>query len=310
MAARIPRNLSAATQAPARNAKRKKILHPEDMPWEMARQGLLKHLLNEGMNTRMETVDAYMQIIPPGSRSGKHRHMWEELAFVVEGEGYDLHWDMKFDCLDAFQWEWAPEPKAYSWKRGDYIYIPPFTNHRHVAGDQAVAADRVGGRVSGEVGDEAHEHRPADPAGRVPAEEPPPAHARDPRHPGGGHAKDGEEPTDEDRLGTVPVEEPLRPGQHGLRPAADEPPALQEPASAGPPDPVAEVVADDRRGCRDGDDRDDVQLSAGGVDPARDQCRLPGKRDPAGLEHHDQEERDQPVVVDEAAHLGSVGGTP
>ena len=54
--------------APARNAKRKKVVHPEDMPWELARQGLLKHLMNEAMNTRMETVDAYMQIIPPGSR--------------------------------------------------------------------------------------------------------------------------------------------------------------------------------------------------------------------------------------------------
>jgi len=63
---------------------------------------------------------------------------------------------------------------------------------------------------------------------------------------------------------------PLRPRQDGLRPAADEARALEEPASAGAPDAVAEVVADDRRGCRDGDDRDDVQLAVGGVDPARD----------------------------------------
>ena len=61
--------------------------------------------------------------------------MWEEIIFVAEGSGYDLHWDLKWDCLEAFQWEWAAEPKAYSWKRGDYIYIPPFTNHQHVAGD-------------------------------------------------------------------------------------------------------------------------------------------------------------------------------
>ena len=67
--------LDDAAAAPARNAKRKKIVRPEDMPWEMSRQGLLKHLINEGMNTRMETVDAYMLIIPPGSRSGKHRHL-------------------------------------------------------------------------------------------------------------------------------------------------------------------------------------------------------------------------------------------
>jgi len=76
--------LDDATEAPARNAKRKKIVHPEDMPWEMARQGLLKHLVNEAMNTRMETVDAYMQIIPPGSRSGKHRHLAEECLYVVD----------------------------------------------------------------------------------------------------------------------------------------------------------------------------------------------------------------------------------
>ena len=85
--------LDDAATAPARNAKRKKIVHPEDMPWEMSKQGLLKHLLNEGMNTRMETVDAYMEIIPPGSRSGKHRHLAEECVYVLEGRGYDLHQD-------------------------------------------------------------------------------------------------------------------------------------------------------------------------------------------------------------------------
>src|SRR5947209_9863600 len=83
--------LDDAATVPARNAKREKIVHPEDMPWEMSRQGLLKHLINEGMNTRMETVDAYMEIIPGGSRSGKHRHLAEECVYVLEGRGYDLH---------------------------------------------------------------------------------------------------------------------------------------------------------------------------------------------------------------------------
>ena len=61
--------------------------------------------------------------------------MWEEVVFVAEGSGYDLHWDMKFDCLDAFQWEWEAEPKKHTWERGDFIYIPPFTMHQHVNGD-------------------------------------------------------------------------------------------------------------------------------------------------------------------------------
>jgi hypothetical protein len=33
--------LDDASTAPARNAKRKKVVRPEDMPWEMSRQGLL-----------------------------------------------------------------------------------------------------------------------------------------------------------------------------------------------------------------------------------------------------------------------------
>jgi quercetin dioxygenase-like cupin family protein len=114
---------------------RTNVVLAEDMPWENSADGLIKHLVHEKLNTREMCVEAYMQFLKPGEKSGVHRHMWEELIFVVEGSGYDLHWDLKWDCLEAFQWEWAPEPKAYSWKRGDYIYIPPFTNHQHVAGD-------------------------------------------------------------------------------------------------------------------------------------------------------------------------------
>ncbi len=123
--------LDDATTAPARNAKRKKIIHPDEMPWEMARQGLLKHLINEQMNTRMETVDAYMQIIPPGSRSGKHRHLAEECVYVLEGRGYDLHQDCDVEITDTYHWKPQDEIKRYEWEAGDVIYIPPNTIHQH-----------------------------------------------------------------------------------------------------------------------------------------------------------------------------------
>lgn len=127
--------LDDATNAPARNAKRKKIVRPEEMPWEMSRQGLLKHLLNEGMNTRMETVDAYMQIIPGGSRSGKHRHLAEECLYVLEGRGYDLHQDCDVEITDTYHWIVQPEVKRYEWEAGDLIYIPPNTVHQHFNAD-------------------------------------------------------------------------------------------------------------------------------------------------------------------------------
>ncbi len=123
--------LDDVANQPARNMKRKKIVHPEEMPWEMSRQGLLKHLLNEQMNTRMETVDAYMQIIPPGSHSGKHRHLAEECLYVLEGHGYDLHQDCDVEITDTYHWKPQAEIKRYEWEAGDVIYIPPNTIHQH-----------------------------------------------------------------------------------------------------------------------------------------------------------------------------------
>jgi len=123
--------LDDAAAAPARNAKRRKIVRPEDMPWEMSRQGLLKHLINEGMSTRMETVDAYMQIMPPGSRSGKHRHLAEECLYVLEGRGHDLHQDCDVEITDTYHWKPQAEVKRYEWEAGDVIYIPPNTIHQH-----------------------------------------------------------------------------------------------------------------------------------------------------------------------------------
>jgi gentisate 1,2-dioxygenase len=97
----------------------------------MSRQGLLKHLINENMNTRMETVDAYMQIIPPGSHSGKHRHLAEECVYVLEGCGYDIHQDCDVEITDSFEWVPQTETKRFEWEAGDVIYIPPNTIHQH-----------------------------------------------------------------------------------------------------------------------------------------------------------------------------------
>ena len=127
--------LDDALNAPVTNARRKKVVHPEEMLWEMSRQGLLKHLLNEQMNTRMDTVDAYMQVIPPGSRSGKHRHLAEECLYVLEGRGYDLHQDCEVEITDTYHWQPQDEVKRFDWEAGDVIYIPPNTIHQHFNAD-------------------------------------------------------------------------------------------------------------------------------------------------------------------------------
>jgi quercetin dioxygenase-like cupin family protein len=117
------------------NKEKKKIINPEKMPWENSRQGLIKHLFNEKMDVQVESIDAYMQFIPPGSRSGKHRHMSEEYIFVLEGNGYDLHWDVDFELGEKYYWKVDEEPSRWEWEQGDSIYIPPNTVHQHFNAD-------------------------------------------------------------------------------------------------------------------------------------------------------------------------------
>ena len=115
--------------------KRKGVVKAEEMPWEDSPQGRIKHLIAEELNTRECALDIYQQLIHPGSSSGKHRHMSEEVFFVLEGKGYDLHWDVSFDCKDEYIWEWQQEPQKFEWEEGDFVYIPPYTIHQHFNAD-------------------------------------------------------------------------------------------------------------------------------------------------------------------------------
>ncbi|MDG6933615.1 MAG: cupin domain-containing protein [Nitrososphaerota archaeon] len=123
--------LEDARTKPARDSKRKKIIKPNEMPWELSPHGILKHMVNESMNTRLETLDVYMQIIPPGSRSGRHRHLAEEALYILEGEGYDIHVDCDVEITDTYHWIPQKESKRFDWQEGDVVYIPPNTIHQH-----------------------------------------------------------------------------------------------------------------------------------------------------------------------------------
>ncbi len=95
-----------------------------------------------------------MQFLKGSEQSGKHRHMWEEVIFVAEGKGYDLHWDCTFDCADKFEWRWDEKPKRFEWERGDFIYIPPFVTHQHfnASADQPARLIVISNRIIKEMG--------------------------------------------------------------------------------------------------------------------------------------------------------------
>lgn len=110
--------------------ERKNVVKWSEMPMERSADGLIKHIINEGMNTKECAIDIYMQFLAANEATGTSRHLTEEVAFVIEGSGYDLHYDVKFRCEDEFVWEWETTPKKYEWGPGDFIYIPPYCAHK------------------------------------------------------------------------------------------------------------------------------------------------------------------------------------
>ena len=83
-------------------------------PWQWTRQGRIKWLIHPEMVIATKRKYIYFHEIPPGSRSGRHRHVSEELVLVLEGKGYDIH--------DGERW---------NWEQGDLICIPGMTEHQH-----------------------------------------------------------------------------------------------------------------------------------------------------------------------------------
>jgi hypothetical protein len=53
--------------------------------------------------------------------------MADEAVMVLEGEGYDLHWDVEADIADQFYARIAKKPSRWEWKKGDVIWVPQNT---------------------------------------------------------------------------------------------------------------------------------------------------------------------------------------
>ena len=125
------KRLESAAEQKERAEMLKKVIKPADMPYENSPHGHLTHIMNEDLNARFYSVDAYIQELPPAACSGKHRHVAEECIYILEGKGFDLHWDAEVELGERYHWSWAKEPKRFEWEAGDCIYIPPNTIHQH-----------------------------------------------------------------------------------------------------------------------------------------------------------------------------------
>jgi uncharacterized RmlC-like cupin family protein len=122
--------LEASKRFRAEYQDRMNVVKHHEMPMERSADGLIKHIIHEAMVTKECCLDIYMQFIPPEGATGTSRHLTEEVAFVIEGTGHDLHWDVQFRCEETFVWEWDRTPKRFDWGPGDFLYIPPYCAHK------------------------------------------------------------------------------------------------------------------------------------------------------------------------------------
>ena len=124
-------DLVLAKEEKWRDSTHPKIIRAPEMVWEDTPHGRIKHIAHPKMNPRVKDIDAYIQEIGPDGRSGKHRHMAEEFMFILQGEGYSLHWDVELEMGDRYGWKVSSTPQRYDWEAGDWVFVPVNTVHQH-----------------------------------------------------------------------------------------------------------------------------------------------------------------------------------
>ncbi len=94
------------------------VISGRDRPWEDTSMGKIKYLVHSSFPSALLLYDCFIQEIPPGGSSGKHRHVSEELLKILDGTGYDIQ--------DGVRWDWAKE---------DVVAIPTNVTHQHFNND-------------------------------------------------------------------------------------------------------------------------------------------------------------------------------
>ncbi len=113
----------------------KKVIKPNDTPWQWTPHGRIRLLADASVSLRVKAIDVYLQEIPGDSRSGRQWQMADEIFYVLEGRGYDLHWDVEVEITDRYYARIAKEPSHWEWQTGDMVYIPHNTIHQHFNAD-------------------------------------------------------------------------------------------------------------------------------------------------------------------------------
>lgn len=82
--------------------------------FEKTLMGRVRYVIDPKAGFLMRVLGTLLAEISPGKRSGAHRHLYEEVNYVLCGEGYTVI-----------------EDRRYDWAEGDVLCIPVFSWHQH-----------------------------------------------------------------------------------------------------------------------------------------------------------------------------------
>jgi gentisate 1,2-dioxygenase len=97
------------------------VIQQRQRKWEYTRNGKtlwFLHPAHPELQTGMKLFESYLMELPPGGRSGKHRHLGDEAHFIIEGRGYEE--------IDGVRWDW---------EANDVVAIPNLATHQSFNAD-------------------------------------------------------------------------------------------------------------------------------------------------------------------------------
>lgn len=103
----------AAAEEKRRRAGRL-LVKGSDLEFGSTRMGDMAYVIDPRLGFNVKVMATVVAQIPPGKRSGAHRHLYEEVNYILSGEGYSI-----------------VDDKRYDWKAGDALCIPVFAWHQY-----------------------------------------------------------------------------------------------------------------------------------------------------------------------------------
>jgi quercetin dioxygenase-like cupin family protein len=115
-----------------------KVVKAHDTVWETTRDGRVRLLCSKDTpNVRVFSVDVYEQEIAPASRSAKHLHMPDEVAYVIAGSGESHQWEVEAEIAEKYYARVAKDATRHPFSADDTVYVPQNHVHQYVnTGDE------------------------------------------------------------------------------------------------------------------------------------------------------------------------------